>query len=34
MGGEKINWDEHAQVLENDLAIPYFIGLSMMELNM
>ena len=32
MGGEKVDRDEYAQVLEKDLAIPYFIGMGMIKL--
>jgi len=34
MGGEKVDRDEHSQVLEKDLAIPYFIGMNMLQLNL
>ena len=34
MGGEEIDRKEHIQVLEKDLAIPYFIGMRMLQLNL
>ncbi len=30
MGGEQVDREEHAQALEKDLAIPYFIGINML----
>jgi len=34
MGGEEVDREEHVQILEKDLAIPYFIGMNMLQLNL
>ncbi len=34
MGGEVVDREEHVQVLEKELAIPYFIGVRMLQLNL
>lgn len=34
MGGEKVDREEHIHVLEKELAIPYFIGVRMLQLKL